>query len=64
MKAIIIEDKDCRALVDKLELAALQVDPTLILSGHPTEQMTAGDLHRRFHFHVVRWLQEQGWNSQ
>lgn len=61
MKAIIIEDKDCKALVELLELTALQLDPSMLLSGHPKEQMTVGELHRRFHFHVVRWLQEQGW---
>lgn len=61
MRVILIEDKDCEALLAKLEIAALQLDPTLVLSGNSKEAMTVGDLHRRFHFHVVRWLQEQGW---
>lgn len=63
MRAIIIEDKDVEALLEQLELTAMQIDPTMVLSGHPKESMTAGELHRRMHFRVVRWLQAQGWKS-
>jgi hypothetical protein len=30
MRAIIIDDADCQALVDKLKLEAMQLDPTMV----------------------------------
>lgn len=58
MRAIIIDDKDARALLDKLELAAMNKDN--ILRSDYTKPVTVEDIHRAFHYVVVRWLQEQG----
>lgn len=58
MKAIIIEDKDCDALLDQLELAALRKN------NHLTKEApTVDDVHRTFHLVVVRWLQKQGYKG-
>jgi hypothetical protein len=97
MKAIIIQDHDARALLDQLEIEAidpkgrdyasieiavqkildaklmqhgLQLDPRArievagavasLLAGHSGEIVKT--IHRRFHYVVTRWLQEQGAN--
>jgi len=56
MRAIIIEDKDAKALLDRLELDTLRgcgelsgIDPVLVER-----------IHRHFHFIVCSWLQQQG----
>jgi len=51
MKMIVIEEKDVRALVERLELEKFR------LTGH---QKPVDEIHRRFHHVVVTWLQEQG----
>lgn len=51
MRAIIIEEKDVRALMEQLELEKLR------LTGH---QKPVDEIHRRFHYVVCKWLQEQG----
>lgn len=56
MKAIIIQDTDARALLDKLKLEAM-LGPRDQFSSNPP---TIEDMHRRFHHVVTRWLQEQG----
>lgn len=56
MKAIIIQDTDARALLDKLKLESLK-GPRDQFSG---DQSTIEDWHRRFHYVVCTWLQEQG----
>ena len=56
MKAIIIEDKDAKALLDGLQLAASR--PAADLLGIDKELV--GRMHRVFHFTVCRWLQDQG----
>lgn len=58
MRAIIIEDKDAKDLVDQLELAKLRETGFFRSSGNPTFE----EIHRVFHFVVVRWLQDQGAN--
>lgn len=59
MRAIIIDDKDAKALLDKLELRRLRADN--ILMNTPPEGTAMVDwIHRAFHYEVVRWLQEQG----
>lgn len=55
MRAIIIQDTDARALLDKLQLAKLKEH----YAGRP-EPHTFEDMHRTFHFVVVKWLQEHG----
>lgn len=60
MRAIIIQDADARALLDKLKLEALT--GTDSLRQDPTRPATREDMHRSFHYVVVRWLQEHGAN--
>ena len=52
MKAIIIQDTDARALLDKLTLESMRTN------GHHAND--AASVHRAFHYIVVRWLQDQG----
>jgi len=56
MRAIIIEDKDARSLLDSLALAKLQKDN--YFSGD--QPATLQDMHRTFHYIVCKWLQDQG----
>lgn len=67
MRAIIIEDKDAKALLDRLELEkykkahkhpAHQLSLDLAHGGR--DEITLADMHRWFHYVVVGWLQEQG----
>jgi hypothetical protein len=53
MRAIIIKDTDARALLDSLKLESLQILAERI-------PITVEDMHRRFHYRVTKWLQEQG----
>lgn len=75
MKAIIIQDHDCKALIEKLQLEKLKDRPTVFIPGATPEQVeqfnkvygrwiqdVKNDLYSSFHFVVVRWLQEQGAN--
>ena len=58
MRAIIIDNKDAKALVDKLQLVALRKDhPNYESPGNP---LTVEQMHNLFHYEVVSWLQEQG----
>lgn len=67
MRAIIISDKDARALLDQLKLCSLEGN--LPFAGGLIEKLGASEsdvralveqVHRSFHYHVTRWLQEQG----
>ena len=61
MRAIIIDDKDARELIASLELERLRKNhPTLFA---PEKTPTHDDMHRLFHYVVVRWLQDQGCNT-
>lgn len=55
MRAIIIDDKDARALLDSLELEKMR----LPLRG---AQIPVEEIHRAFHYKVCCWLQDQGAN--
>lgn len=57
MRAIIIDDKDAVALVDSLQLTKLKETHkySKVLSNQDIN-----DLHRVFHYEVVKWLQAQG----
>lgn len=61
MRAIIIEDKDCHALVDKLSLVNLETRMRRVLSGRDIDPLEIDAIHRLFHYEVVMWLQDQGW---
>lgn len=69
MRAIIIDDKDARALLDKLQLASFEKS----LGGYGVREQEAWHglpesmreeiirrVHGRFHYVVCTWLQEQG----
>lgn len=63
MRAIIIDDKDAKALVQQLALTKLQAPHGTNLEtsdGRRTVEQLADELHRKFHYVVVRWLQDQG----
>lgn len=59
MRAIIIDDKDARDLIQQLELAKLQ--ETRHFRGD--KPITLDDMHRTFHYIVTQWLQDQGANT-
>ncbi len=66
MRAIIIDDAACRALLDKLELANLeaQKDPRRMMPFKTEDaHWTIAEVHRYFHYEVCRWLQAQGANT-
>lgn len=56
MRAIIIDDKDAKALLDSLKLEKLE-EGNHFCGDKP---VTLQHMHRTFHFVVCRWLQEQG----
>ena len=68
MRVILIEDKDAKALVDKLKLESLMFSPGgAVVMTAERYKMTKVDLdqivseiHRKFHYEVVSWLQDQG----
>ena len=51
MKVIIIEEKDIKALMERLELEKFQLNQR---RDHVDE------MNRRFHYVVCSWFQEQG----
>jgi hypothetical protein len=72
MRAIIIDDKDARALMDRLSLESFNRD----LGGYGVEENEAWGalpegvrkeiirrVHGRFHYRVTNWLHEQGANT-
>lgn len=68
MRAIIIDDKDSRALLDKLKLEAMEMRPMgQELAFCERHDISEGEyaglvdyIHRRFHYEVCTWLQDQG----
>lgn len=66
MRAIIIQDHDARALLDKLQLANFNETLTSQMERLGVElnrqQLDAIQdcFHRRFHYIVCEWLQDQG----
>lgn len=73
MKAIIIQDHDARALLDQLKLETMPTGEVIFVNGAKPEQVdefnqryaawikqTREEFHRKFHYVVCRWLQEQG----
>lgn len=66
MKAIIFEDKDGKALLDKLKLESLENYCTVTAEIHGISKeghkAMVTEIHRRFHYVVCTWLREQGAN--
>ena len=66
MKAIIIQDSDASNLLDLLKLETFS-DPQMLANIDVWEaipknqqQFILNSIHRKFHYIVCRWLQEQG----
>lgn len=57
MRAIIIQESDCKALLDALEL---EKHNDCAFKSKPNEPWSAQEMHRRFHYVVTRWLQQHG----
>lgn len=62
MRAIIIDDKDARVLLERLELGAMKAKATGYRGNGPNGEHTFDDIHRTFHYIVTSWLTEQGCN--
>jgi hypothetical protein len=60
MRAIIIDDKDSRTLLDSLKLEAMKLENNM-KNEQPTWVLIQ-DIHQSFHYVVCRWLQDQGCN--
>lgn len=67
MKVILIDNKDCKALVDKLMLDELDpldmmVEDVVRIHNLPkiAVKSLAREMHRKFYYHVIQWLQAQG----
>jgi predicted mannosyl-3-phosphoglycerate phosphatase (HAD superfamily) len=65
MKAIIIEEHCFDSLLDSIKLATLKTVENSYLKEHTglTEEQikwAADEMYRSFHFHFVRWAQDQG----
>jgi len=56
MKAIIVSDVELNALLDRLELKKLQGSTGY--EAIPPDMLEK--MHRHFHYHIVRWIQEIG----
>ncbi len=56
MRVIIIEDKDVKTLVDRLELEKFDH----ISREANSESPRVREMHRWFHYVVTTWLHEQG----
>jgi hypothetical protein len=50
----VLTDAELDALVTSLELEKLRLKEP----GSNGQQMSIDDIHRRMHFHVVRWVQD------
>jgi len=59
MRAIIIEDKDAQALMDKLKLGSMQ-EGNVLRFRDSNEPATLKEVHGAFVYVVVQWLQDQG----
>jgi hypothetical protein len=66
MRAIIIDDKDARQLLETLQLAKLQArNDNRLMGPYKAEDVpwAIDEVHRWFHYHVTLWLQDQGCNT-
>lgn len=55
MRAIIVQDKDAKELLDRLKLEMFTKK-----NDSPENAQVVQAIHRAFHYTVVAWLQEQG----
>jgi hypothetical protein len=64
MRAIIIDDKDAKQLLDTLQLAKLKARINPLVMGYKADEVpwAIDDVHKWFHYHVCKWLQDQGAN--
>jgi len=55
MRIIAVEEKDIRALMEKLELEKCRIKDD-------SKQLPVDEMHRKFHYVVCSWVQEHGSN--
>lgn len=63
MRAIIIDDKDARELLDQLKLDKFEQIGTRLpekLDAETWKKAVIEEIHRKMHYVVCRWLQDQG----
>jgi len=63
VRAIIIDDKDARGLLDQLKLDHFKQIAEGLPQDLPPEtwkKAVLDEIHRKFHLVVCRWLQDQG----
>jgi hypothetical protein len=60
VKAIIIEEKDCKNLLQRLELAKFTETEHYSEERIGKGKFAIEAIHRAFHYQVTMWLQEQG----
>lgn len=63
MRAIIIDDKDARQLLDLLKLEQFKCVGDRLpeaLDPEAWKKAAVGEIHAKFLFVVCRWLQDQG----
>ena len=69
MKIIMFQEHEANHLLDKLKLESLEKDiNTYCIESYEkwkeipesSRKWIIEQLHRKFHYHVVKWLQDQG----
>jgi hypothetical protein len=58
MRVIIIEDKDAKVLLQQLEFQSMYEKD--LLRRKISDATDISKMHRKFHYIVCKWLQEQG----
>lgn len=60
-KQYVVTEEEFMSLIESLELAALRKSNTL--RADPSQPPSWDELHRGFHFVVVRWVQAVGFKA-
>jgi len=60
MRVIMVTDTELTALVERLELEACKAAARNTNSLWNTTPEAMAEAHRKFHYEVVRWVQEVG----
>jgi len=59
MKVIVFKDEDAKYLLEKLKYETLKL---VNETDSKEKRFMAEKIHRAFHYHVCKWLQDQGAN--
>lgn len=58
MRMVVCKERDAKPLLEKLELERVKASGNVVSTqGNPID-----DAHRLYHYHVVKWLQEHGFD--